>query len=60
MTALLYDDWTGVGWSFRLAVVVARGLLRGGEFGMMLTETENGQFTTLNSSASTAGLIPQL
>lgn len=24
---------------------------------MMLTETENGQFTTLNSSASTAGLI---
>ncbi|MCM3228173.1 ROK family protein [Bacillus altitudinis] len=49
---------TGVGGGIFAGGELVRGAsFRGGEFGMMLTETENGQFTTLNSSASTAGLI---
>ncbi|MDR0126884.1 ROK family protein [Bacillus zhangzhouensis] len=49
---------TGVGGGIFAGGQLVRGAsFRGGEFGMMLTETENGQFTTLNSSASTAGLI---
>ncbi|PCK20804.1 transcriptional regulator [Bacillus pumilus] len=49
---------TGVGGGIFVNGQLVRGsFYRGGEFGMMLTETENGQFTTLNSSASTAGLI---
>lgn len=49
---------TGVGGGIFADGQLVRGAsFRGGEFGMMLTETENGQFTTLNSSASTAGLI---
>ncbi|MDM5298761.1 ROK family protein [Bacillus pumilus] len=49
---------TGVGGGIFAGGQLVRGAsYRGGEFGMMLTETENGQFTTLNSSASTAGLI---
>ncbi|MCY7434324.1 ROK family protein [Bacillus pumilus] len=49
---------TGVGGGIFAGGQLVRGAsFRGGEFGMMLTETDNGQFTTLNSSASTAGLI---
>ncbi|MFS0655295.1 ROK family protein [Bacillus sp. 179-C3.3 HS] len=49
---------TGVGGGIFVNGQLVRGAsFRGGEFGMMLTETENGQFTTLNSTASTAGLI---
>lgn len=49
---------TGVGGGIFAGGELVRGAsFRGGEFGMMLIETENGQFTTLNSSASTVGLI---
>ncbi|MGE6629294.1 ROK family protein [Bacillus sp. NPDC077027] len=49
---------TGIGGGIFVGGQLVRGAtFRGGEFGMMLNESANGQFTTLNGSASTAGLI---